>query len=345
MNHQRQNRAFFYFNVFSVSSDSWHLLDQIRQNYLKKIIYSVPTELLQTKFPEGVTFIPQPLANGKIGVEIWDCDLKFNIMSKHVVVCDSCFGKWAFICGIRAPEGISFQDQVKYVLEKMEILLKDVGFEFQDLVRTWFYIGDILRKEGNTVRYDLLNKVRNKFYAKVWGKDKQYPASTGIGMQEKGLIMEGIALKPSHKTNVIRLENPLQKSSFNYRIPEERRPKFCRAIVIENNNKGIIFVSGTASIRGEDICYAGDVEMQTFVTIENIEALIKKDNLKRYGINWDLLLKNTAFMKVYIKEKRYYPIVRNICQQHFGNIPQLYLLADICRPELMVEIEAVVIKT
>jgi len=341
---QEQNSSFFYFNVFSVPSDSANLLKQIKSDHLKKTVYSASKDVLKLTLPKSVTFIPQPLADKSIGVEIWDSDFEFKILSEHICVCNSFFGKWAFIYGISAPQEIRFQDQVRYVLEKTELLLKDAGFRFQDLIRTWFYIGDILKKENSAVRYDLFNKIRNKFYEKIWNTEL-YPASTGIGMKEKGIIMEGIALKPYSNTKVIRIENPLQKSAFKYEIPEERRPKFCRAIFVGEKNKGIIFVSGTASIRGEEVCFADDVEKQTHVTIENIEALIKRDNLQRYGIDWNVSSADIDFVKVYIKKEQYYPLVRKVCQQYFGDIPALYLVADICRPELLVEIEAILIKS
>ena len=339
----RQNKIPFYFSILSVSSPSacWNLL---KSNCIRKAVYTTSTDQSWERLAKHVTFIPQPLAGGKAGIEIWYSDSEPKVLSKQTAVCDSPFGKWAFISGIKAPKEMKFRDQVRHVLQKMEALLKEVDFRFQDLIRTWFYIGDILKKEGNDARYDLLNKVRNEFYAKVWSKEEHYPASTGIGMQEDGLIMEGIALKPSCETSVIRLENPLQKSAFKYEIPEEKRPKFCRAVYVGNADKGIIFVSGTASIRGEDVCFPSDIKRQTCVTIENIEALISKDNLKRYGINWNLLLKDVSFIKVYLKEKEYYSQVKNICNQYFGNIPQLYLIAEICRAELLVEIEAVITK-
>ena len=50
----------------------------------------------------------------------------------------------------------------------------------------------------------------------------------------------------------------------------------------------IFFVSGTASIIGAETVYAGNIEMQTITTIENIIRLISENNLKQYEIENNL---------------------------------------------------------
>jgi len=291
------------------------------------------------------SLICQPMADDMdIGIELWGTDLDVQYISDNISVCDIFGIRWAFVAGIEPDSGLSFHEQVDFVLNMMRKVLNKAGFGFQHLIRTWYYIGGILKKEQEIVRYDLLNRARNKFYDVIWEEKREYPASTGIGTYNDNIVMDGIALSPSSGARVIRLENPLQISAFDYDIPFEKRPRFCRAILVENNGSGIIFVSGTASIRGADVSYPDNVEDQTYVTIENIKRLISRDNLSRYGIDWDISLNDVKDIRVYVKDKSYYPKVREICSKFFGNIPQLYLVADICRPTLLVEIEAVVIK-
>lgn len=280
--------------------------------------------------------------NADVGLEIWIADGVAKKVNDNLILFDSPFGKWAFLSGIKGKRGASFNDQVISVLEQSKSLLNDIGFSFTHLIRTWFYIGGILEKEDGMLRYDILNSVRNRFYNHIWHKKKDYPASTGIGMAGEGIIMEGIAILPSPDISIKRIENPLQTSAYNYKT--RYSPKFCRAALLEGKDLGIMFISGTASIRKEKVVFPDDVEKQTIVTIENIKELISRENLSRYGIDWKTCMEDIRFIKVYIKERELFPKVKSICKSYFDNIPQLYLKADICRKELLVEIEAILIK-
>jgi hypothetical protein len=45
--------------------------------------------------------------------------------------------------------------------------------------------------------------------------------------------------------------------------------------------------------------------------------------------------------RVYLKRPEDYGQARAICQKRLGKLPALYVVGDICRPELLVEIEAI----
>ena len=312
------------------SVDSEELLDIVREVYSGN--------------PPATSLICQPLADGMdIGLELWciDADVQYKNGISLLELFDS---KWAFLSGIEPEPHLSFQMKCGSVLNRMHMIMNSIGFTFKHLVRTWYYIGGILQMEGDMSRYDLLNMTRNKFYDGIWDEKGQYPASTGIGMDADSIIMDGIALVPSPDTRVVRLENPLQIRASDYDIPFERRPRFCRAIFIGNGGSGVMFVSGTASIRGADVIHPDNIRDQTYVTIENIKRLISNDNLSRYDISWDITLNDIPNIRVYVKERSYYHEVKEICKEYFANIPQIYLVADICRSSLLVEIEAVVAK-
>ena len=46
-------------------------------------------------------------------------------------------------------------------------------------------------------------------------------------------------------------------------------------------------------------------------------------------------------MRVYIKRQEDYGPIRAACEQRLGELPTIYAVADVCRPELLVEIEGI----
>jgi len=102
------------------------------------------------------------------------------------------------------------------------------------------------------------------------------------------------------------------------------------------------WISGTASIVNSETRYPGDVEKQTEQTIDNIERLIAPDNFALHGVaGAGASLSDVAKIRVYIKRAEDLAKCRAVCQRRFGKVPVIYALADICRPDLLVEIEGV----
>jgi hypothetical protein len=85
-----------------------------------------------------------------------------------------------------------------------------------------------------------------------------------------------------------------------------------------------------------------DVDSQTRNTIENIVELISRDNLRNHGLEIEDNPIPLSYLRVYAKLKRDLPRVEEIYQNFFGNIPFHFLTADLCREDLLVELEGVV---
>ena len=118
-------------------------------------------------------------------------------------------------------------------------------------------------------------------------------------------------------------------------------PKFERAKLIETANGACCFVSGTAAIRGEASMDASSAKLQTIMTIENIEHLVSKENLVKYGCKpYDL---KYVQLQVFIKNEEDYEEVRAVVEQAYPNMAVVYSIADVCRSELLVEIEGILI--
>ena len=248
-----------------------------------------------------------------------------------------------------------FYLQVDNSYRLMKSILTTEGFTFADVVRQWNYVEDIL-SIGDDARdqnqhYQILNDVRSKYYSESEFRNG-YPAATGIGANAGGLILEFYAIHASPAVEVIPVRNPKQTDAYYYSDnvlkgagPEKHNknttPKFERAKYSNVNGVGSIFISGTASIQSEETLGKGNTRMQAEITLENISNLTSRKNLLKTGIRATLERFKYTFIRVYIKHKRDLSVVRNICESHFGNIPVHYLLADICRDDLLLEIEGV----
>ena len=102
------------------------------------------------------------------------------------------------------------------------------------------------------------------------------------------------------------------------------------------------WVSGTASIVDSETRHPGDAAKQTEQTIDNIERLIAAENFTRHGVKGaGASLHDLAKIRVYLKRPEDLAQCRAVCERRFGAVPAIYAVADICRPELLVEIEGV----
>jgi hypothetical protein len=116
-------------------------------------------------------------------------------------------------------------------------------------------------------------------------------------------------------------------------------PKFERAKLIETDSGVYCFVSGTAAIRGEESVDPSSAKLQTIKTIENIEYLVSKENLVRFGCKpYEL---KYAFLHVFIKHAEDYEAVKSVVEERCPQVATIYSIADVCRSELLVEIEGI----
>jgi enamine deaminase RidA (YjgF/YER057c/UK114 family) len=137
------------------------------------------------------------------------------------------------------------------------------------------------------------------------------------------------------------LENPRQTSAFAYSTTySPRSPKFSRGLAVVQGKETTLFISGTASIVHSETQHRGDVVAQTNETLANIRALIAEENLARHGLpGRGTTLDGLAVARVYIKHPEDYAIVREVCQRCLPCVPLTFVVADVCRPDLLVEIE------
>ncbi|MBI5388013.1 MAG: endoribonuclease L-PSP [Verrucomicrobia bacterium] len=215
-------------------------------------------------------------------------------------------------------------DQARQTFENMEAVLQQAGMTFANVARTWLFLDDILSWYGP------LNTVRTDFYRPRGVFDRMVPASTGVsGCNPAGAALAAgtWAAEPLNGAFTMReVTSPKQceatcyGSSFS-RAVELGTPALCR-----------VMVSGTASIEpgGQSVC-GGDVEAQIDLTMEVIRAI-----LVSRGLDFADGSRVTAYFKR-PQDVRFFDAWR----KGYGleNWPVINTVADICRDELLFELE------
>ena len=266
-------------------------------------------------------------------------------------------GMTVLFCGdVRSTDEPMFSyDRSLYALKTMQHLLESNGYGFFDMYRTWFYQGHIVDAEGETQRYKELNRARSDMYlgqefiTQFLPQGHQgiaFPASTGIGADDYDLVASCQAIRAERSDLIIvPLENPMQVSAFDYgQVYSPKSPKFSRATAFVAERDAKVYISGTASITDSESRFDGDPERQTHQTLDNIAALVTSENLAKHGVNgFDATLEHLVVARVYIKYREHFPVIRQVCEQRILGTPIIYTFADVCRPELLVEIEGIIV--
>ena len=212
---------------------------------------------------------------------------------------------------------------------------------YPHLFRMWNYIPRITQEEDDLERYRAFCLGRNRAFKETFKRSTSVmPAATGIAKNGTGRV--DIYFLAHRNTQAIHLQNPRQTPAFRYpRRYGPRPPSFSRATYVpRERGRFELYVAGTASVVGSRSMYADDVRKQCDTTIENIALLIGRNNLKNYNIAHSFALKDMDSIKIYYKRTCDLPVIREICEKRFSPHSQkAYLHVDICRADLLVEIE------
>ena len=120
-------------------------------------------------------------------------------------------------------------------------------------------------------------------------------------------------------------------------------PLFSRAVIHRNDFQEIIFISGTASILGHSTQHEDDVLKQLDVCLDNIRHLIATAVTENHFSNIDLT--DLTQLKVYIRNPEDFTKVRNHLISILGDVATTcFIQGDLCRDNLLVEIEALAIQ-
>ena len=229
------------------------------------------------------------------------------------------------LSSISAPQAGKNTEQAQVMMEMGESVLKQFDADFLSVPRTWMWLKDILSW------YDEFNNVRNNFFTERGligaGTRQSMPASTGIGLgPDNGghCAMDLVAvLEPTDCTEYLQVTGK-QHCALNY------GSAFSRASKATMPAGQTVFVSGTASIDADGATTnIGDAAGQINATIDNVRAVLTEMQSSEKD-----LVQVIAYCKTTEVEEVFNSIKGGL------DWPWITVICDICRPDLLFEIEA-----
>ncbi len=309
------------------------------------------------------TIIGQPplsgndiLVEGYILKEGTDAKIERYKLNKHpYVVVSYNNGKLreVYSGGVSVNKSRDFIFDCQNAFDFVEQLLMKEDMDFGHIVRQWNYIPSILSvnkfEKRSLQNYQIFNDIRALYYNPETFKNG-FPAATDIGASFGSVTIDFIAVYSEDEMAVIPIKSPVQQNAYSYSekvlqgeaLSRERGknpPLFERGKQVSYTDKNYIFISGTASIMGEKTISVGDVKEQTKITIDNIKELTVKKNMDSIGVAGDDS-PLYDYVKVYIKNRDDFNAVKEIVEQQMKVKDIVYVEADICRNNLLVELEA-----
>lgn len=228
-----------------------------------------------------------------------------------------------------APE-LSRPEQTVRVLERLQGILARADFELADLIRTWFFLEDILSW------YQEFNVARTGFYSAVNFRTGSLPASTGVGARNPagaGLTLTAWAWQPlGVNTYAEEVASPLQCPAPAY------GSSFSRALETTTGAGRRLFVSGTASIApGGATQWVGDFNQQVELTMEVVEAILRSRGLR---------FADLASAVAYFRRPADIGVFAEWLATHqLAHLPIISTQCDVCRDDLLFELEAEALAT
>ncbi|MFI3292240.1 MAG: hypothetical protein SNI70_01840 [Rikenellaceae bacterium] len=332
--------------------------DDIEYERNVEYLESTAIELYGSNAPLA-SYVTQPLLDGGTyvaEVQFIDVDVvhrELNGVRYIVMECDDM--KRVMLCGVRGDVKDSIREQSDRLFDKILMVLEFEGFEVSDIFRQWNYIPKITAVDANDYQhYQAFNDSRTEFYRKGDWTKNGYPAATGIGMDCGAVTVDLIAVKPlNSKFRIIPIDNDLQLAAHVYtqevligaegdKIEGRSTPKFERAKALGSIEDGYIcFISGTAAIRGEESMQCDDAATQTVQTMENVEHLISDHTCEKYDIEISTKVREIHSARAYVKLPKDTEAIKGVVDERWPDTSVIYLLADVCREELLIEIEVV----
>lgn len=210
-----------------------------------------------------------------------------------------------------------------------EALQLIAGSEFPHLVRIWNYVPDINAGCGDLETYRQFCAGRAAALAELSIDPASLPAASALG-SDGGQPLQLTFL--ASRCPARHLENPRQVSAYRY--PPQygpQPPSFARASVIGRR----LLVSGTAAIVGHESQHPGDVDRQLRCTADNLHLLMDHA-CAEHDARWV----DALYARIYLRDPAHLAMVHEALA---CDLPRLagavFLRADVCRSELLIEVE------
>jgi len=258
---------------------------------------------------------------------VWQSSLPLTRVASYVA-------NGAILFGTVSAEGEPTEATTARVYEEIVRMAREAGYAH--LLRAWNHVGGINATEGDLERYKRFCGGRYDALTRGGFECHEFPAACAVGMAGEGVITYFVASRYPG----IHVENPRQVAAYEY--PPEygpRSPSFARATVARWNADAMIFVAGTSSVVGHKTLHAGDVIAQLEETLRNVDVIVREAASQAGG---HASLEDLAIAKTYLRRASDYEEVAARVTAALPKTQHLFLEADICRKDLLIEIEGVV---
>jgi chorismate lyase/3-hydroxybenzoate synthase len=201
------------------------------------------------------------------------------------------------------------------------------------VLRIWNYLDGINSGAGDDERYKMFC-VGRAAALKTHSLGDTYPAATCIGRNDGSSILQVYCV--AGRARGVPLENPRQVSAYRYpRQYGPVAPNFSRAMLVSER---LVMISGTASIVGHASRHPGDVRAQLEETLTNLANVLQRAAGIAPGITPRLGAE--SLLKIYLRDAALLPDVEEVMRRHLpAQTQSLILHADVCRAELLVELD------
>jgi chorismate lyase / 3-hydroxybenzoate synthase len=199
-------------------------------------------------------------------------------------------------------------------------------------LRIWNYLDAINQGEGDGERYRIFCSGRAEGLKSL--QLDRFPAATAIGRRDGSGLLQVYWL--AGREAGIALENPRQIAAYHYpRQYGPTSPTFSRAMLVAPD---LLMISGTASIVGHVSQHAGNVQRQINEIFSNLDSLLGRARAHapalspRFGGN--------TLIKAYLRDEADLPFVEKQLRERLPpDTPFLVLAGDICRGDLLIELD------
>lgn len=203
------------------------------------------------------------------------------------------------------------------------------------LVRVWNHVGSINEADAEKERYQGFCVGRYEALQHAgYTMGADLPSASAVGMPGHGLAVYFLAgRRPGTQ-----IENPRQVAAYRY--PPQYGPKspsFSRATLCTEGAQSVLFVSGTSSVVGHRSEHEDDVIGQLDETLINLDALVV------HALPGGSLADYTS-LKTYVRRRSDFDAIAARLDAAFPSCTKIYLQSDICRSELLLEIEGVAVR-
>lgn len=196
------------------------------------------------------------------------------------------------------------------------------------VLRLWNYLDAINLGDGDDERYRLFCEGRARGMS-VYG-EMHYPAASAIGRQDGVRILQVYGL--ASRIAGVPIENPRQTSAWRYpRRYGPVAPTFARGMLASSSQ---LLISGTAAVVGHASRHDNDLAAQVEETLANLESLLGQAGVANAVLGAD------SCLKIYLRDPSCADFVIDALGRHAPTLQEpLVLAGDICRAELLVEID------